>query len=183
MVTHEQKPSHKRLPEFESFDRIEFRVVPRYKMSGLSGDEWRQHVQVDFYFKGEKVHETGFRDMQAALMMTGAEWMKATSPIPMRVIEIERAKCDQASCANDAVGKYLLKRETSDRGDYIDPATIYGRSYRQFCKRHAQRGDCSREDSDSNYEPIGGLKPDDSTNLEESPSSVMVVDAEEFLKR
>lgn len=168
--------NHKRLPDFESFDRIEFRVVPRYKTSGMSGDEWRQHVQVDFFFKGEKVHEKEFRDMQTALMMVGAAWVKAQEPIPMRVIEIESTKCDQPSCAADAVVKYLLKVETSDRGDYLDPAHRYGRKYRQFCKRHARRGDCSREDADKNYERVGDFGPKDSTNLEESPSATMVVE-------
>lgn len=167
------KPWHKRLPDFESFDRIELKVVPRYKTSGLSGDEWRQHVEMSFYFKGKLVHSSGSSDMKNAIMRLGHVWGEAQCPIPMEVINIEETKCDQPSCEEDAVGKYLIKRETSDHGDYIDPTTVYGRKYRQFCAKHARRGDCSREDSDDNYEPMDGLNPESSTNTEESRSVVM----------
>lgn len=167
----DEKPWHKRLPDWEAFDEIRLKVVPRYKTSGLSGDEWRQHVQVEFLFKGEVVHEEGWRDMRTALAFLPSEWHKATCPIPQRVIAMEEAgRCDQPGCAAQAVGRFMLKRETSERGDWLDPAHVYGRKYRQFCKRHLRRGDCSREDCDDNYEPMDGVTAEQSTNLEESPS-------------
>lgn len=167
---------HKRVDDFESFDRITFEVVPRYKTSGLSGDEWRQHVEVTFWFKGEKVHSAGFRDMQAALLMTGSEWVRAQEPIPDRVIELERAGlCDQPSCAEKSVGRLKIKQEF-ERGHRLhEDETKWSDKYRQFCKKHIRRGDCSREDSDDNYEPMDGVSADASTNLEESPSAVMPV--------
>lgn len=164
-------PYHKRLPDWEAFDEITMRVVPRYKTSGLSGDEWRQHVEVEFRFKGEKVGGFGARDMKAAAMLFGHHLLEQTCPIPERVIEIERAKCDQPSCTEPAVGRYLLKRLTSDRGEYLAQDEQSFAYYRQFCRKHARRGDCGREDSDANYEPLDDLRPDDSSNLIESPSA------------
>ncbi len=48
---------HKRLRDFESFDEIRLKVVPRYKTSGLSGDEWRTGVLIEFMFKGQVIEE------------------------------------------------------------------------------------------------------------------------------
>lgn len=171
---------HKRLPEFETFDRIELAIVPRYKTSGLSGDEWRQSVAMRFYFKGEMVHEEfcGGK-MEWALMLVASEWLKNESPIPDRVIEIEKTKCDQPSCDANAVGRYLIKKEYGDRGEDLDQSAIHSAKYRQFCAKHARRGDCGREDADRNYEPLDTLKPEQSTNTEESPAAfggVVVLD-------
>jgi|SRR5687768_11254530 len=145
---------HKRLPEFESFDEIRLKVVPRYKESELSGDEWRQHVRVEFLFKGQVVHEAGWSRMQAALMLLPGEWIKAQEPIPSKVIEIEKMMCDQPSCCAEAVYLYALKEQFSQKGDKLDAADQHSKYYRQFCERHKIRGDCGREDSDSNYEAV-----------------------------
>jgi hypothetical protein len=161
---------HKRLPDWEPFDEISMRIIPRYKTSGLSGDEWRQHVEIEFKHKGEVVFVTGARDMEAASMMLGHHLQTQTCPIPERVIAIDRDKCDQPSCTENAVGRYLIKQEFARDGMKLDSSDIYGAKYRQFCKKHARRGDCGREDSDRNYDPLDTLKPDASTNTEESPS-------------
>lgn len=167
---------HRRLPEFESFDRIELQVVPRYKTSGMSGDEWRQHVSVKFYFKGEVVHETGWNGMRNALALLPGEWIRAQEPIPNRVIALEHeGKCDQPSCAEQAVGRFKLKRLTADNGDYLDMSEQHLSYYRQFCRKHLRRGDCGREDADDNYEPMDGIGPDSSSNVIESPSAQVVV--------
>jgi hypothetical protein len=174
----QQLPWHKRLNDFESFDKITLDVVPRYKTSGLSGDEWRQHVEVTFWFKGEKVHAAGFGKMHAALMMLGAEWIKAQEPIPERVIEIERDRCDQPSCTEKAVGRFKLKKLTSARGEFLaDREGGHAGYFRQFCRKHLRRGDCGLEDCDTNYEPLDGITAVDSTNTETSPSRTVVLDA------
>lgn len=162
---------HRRCKDFASFDRIELVVTPRYKTSGLSGDEWRTGVVVKFHFKGEVVHETFFTSMRYAVMLLGAEWTKAQEPIPMAVIKLEKAKCDQPGCHRDAVARFKLKRLTSDCGEYLDPADQHLEYYRKFCKRHLRRGDCGREDADDNYEPLDGIGPEQSSNLEESPAA------------
>jgi hypothetical protein len=164
------KPYHKRLPDFESFDKITLEVVPRYKTSGLSGDEWRQHVEVKFHFKGEIVHSTGWSNMRAALMLLGGEWVRAQEPIPERVIEIEEQTCDQPSCERPPIGRLLIGKETSEHGDWLLKDQDSMRHYRKFCANHIRRGDCSREDADANYTPLDGKTADASTNVEESPS-------------
>lgn len=148
---------HKRHHDFEPFDRILMRVIPRYKQSGLSGDEWRQHVEVSFYFKGEQVGAFGARDMQTASMMLGAELLGQSSPIPQTVIKLDETLCDQPSCTNPPVFRCVLKDLFSRSGEKIDYADTHGQKYfRKFCAQHATRGDCGREDADDNYikEPI-----------------------------
>ena len=140
---------HKRHPDFEAFDRIELRLVPRFKTSGLSGNEWRVSVIAEFFFKGEKVHEAGYSDMKHAMLMLGSDWVAAQ--IPTRVIEIEETKCSQPSCPKDATDKFWLKQEYSAQGHRLDPSDRHGQPYLQFCAEHSHRGDCSREDSDDNY--------------------------------
>lgn len=143
---------HKRHDDFESFDRITMEIIPRYKQSGLSGDEWRQHVEVTFWFKGHEVHSFGCRGMEGALMMCGGEWLKSQSPIPDKVIKLEEDTCDQPSCSDPPTYRYFLKELFSRSGEKLDVGDRHGaRYFRKFCDKHATRGDCGREDSDDNY--------------------------------
>ena len=146
---------HKRLGDFESFDEIRLYVVPRFKQSELSGDEWRQHVQIDFMFKGEKVAEASYSRMQDAIGFLYSDWIKFQEPIPKRIIEIEHAgKCDQPSCREDAIARFWIGRLFGRQGETLDPAEAvpaWSKSYRQFCAFHAGRGDSDREDNDENY--------------------------------
>jgi hypothetical protein len=169
----EKQLAHKRLAKWEMFDEIQIRIVPRYKTSGMSGDEWRHHAQVDFMFKGAVITSNGFRDMETAIMMLGAAWHHtADHGIPDGVIALEKGKCDQPSCRNDAVARFVIKRHTSDDGEWLDPGEYaYHRWFRQFCRVHLQRGDCGREDADANYEPMDGITAEESTNTQESPSA------------
>jgi hypothetical protein len=142
----------KRLSDFEAFDRIDMRVVPRFKTSGLSGDEWRTSVQVDFYFKAVLVHTVYYHDMQKALMMTPHEWIMQRNPIPAKALAIEGERCDQPGCSKPHNGaKRYLRRETSAQGEYLDRAETYHILFRRFCAEHADRGYQSREDCEDNY--------------------------------
>lgn len=165
------QPWHKRLPDFETFDRIEVYIVPRYKTSGLSGDEWRQHVQVDFFFKGIKVHEFGCRDMNAMAMLLGARMIESyDNGISQKSIDAEVAGiCDQPSCKELSVSKLKIKKEFN-RGEALVTDPNLPGNFRQFCAKHLRRGDCDREDCDDNYEVMSGPGPDASTNTETSPS-------------
>lgn len=146
-----KKRYRKRHADFESFDRIELEVVPRYKTSGLSGDEWRTSVRARFRFKGELMHEEWAQDMRSMIMMLGYKWMLAQEPIPERIIDIEKKKCDQPGCSADAVVTFDLKEEFSDQGEKLDAEDCTLKSYRKFCSEHSTRGDCGREDRDANY--------------------------------
>jgi|HubBroStandDraft_4_1064222.scaffolds.fasta_scaffold39605_4 hypothetical protein len=144
---------HVRHPDFESFDRITLEVEPRWKTSGLSGDEWRFSVKVSFWFKGEVVHEHHNGNMRSAILMLGAAFLDRQSPIPDRVLALEEAGlCDQPACCLRATARYYLKEHFASNGDRLDQSDRqWARHYRQFCDLHATRGDCSRSDSDANY--------------------------------
>lgn len=162
---------HRRLSDFESFDRVELVVVPRYKTSGLSGDEWRQHVDMRFYFKGELVHERGVGTMQAAVMMLGSEYVVAQEPIPDRVIEMENeGYCCQPSCAEMSVGRFRLRKTWGPQGQSLDQSEVHSTYYAQFCTKHLRRGDCGLEDADGNYEPLDDVTADGAGFVVESPS-------------
>jgi hypothetical protein len=168
---------HKRHKSWEAFDEITFRQEERYKTSGLSGDEWRFSIVVSFISKGEVVHRTTFGSMEAALLMIGAEWLRAQEPISDRVIEIEQDTCSQPACREKPIGRFRIKRQTADDGHFYDVEDVgHLESFRAFCAKHVRRGDCSREDCDENYEPLDGATASDSTNKQESPSSVILPD-------
>jgi hypothetical protein len=171
---------HRRLPNWEPYDEIVLKVVPRYKTSGMSGDMWRTSTVITFKFKGVVIDSTAVRDMDCAIMLLGYEHISRTEPIGDEVIDLERGLCDQPSCCKPATNKYLLKRICSKCGDLLDPNDRTMQYFRQFCDRHAKRGDCSREDCDANYEVLEGTGPDGSTNTEESPASIVVIEREEI---
>lgn len=156
-------PFHRRLHDHETFDRIALIVVPRYKTSEMSGDEWRHGVEVVFYFKGEEVHRSYYSRMEYAVGFLAAEFHKAQEPIPEKVIELERSgRCDNVGCANSARYRFYPKRLTSPNGEWLDMQEKANMVYfRQFCEEHYVRGDCSREDADENYEK---------RRMEETPS-------------
>lgn len=170
---------HRRLRNWEPFDEIKLKVVPRYKTSGLSGDEWRQSACIEFFHKGVMVAEQWYGSMQAAVTFLPSLMYTLCEPIPEAIIPIEDAHCDQPSCRNKAAGRYRMKRLFSRTGELLDASDQPLTFYRKFCKVHARRGDCSREDGDSNYEPLDDLKPDDSENVQESPSGLAVADLTE----
>ncbi len=60
------KPHYRALSEWEGVDEIKIRQVPRFKTSGLSGDEWRVSAKIEFYRKGELVYERSVSRMRDA---------------------------------------------------------------------------------------------------------------------
>lgn len=142
----------KRLPDFEMFDRIELRVVPRFKTSGLSGDTWRQHVEIEFWFKGNLVRSEGVSTMAVACAMLGGFYYRACDEgMSDAAMAAEKGACMQPSCTNRATVHYVLKKEFSRQGEAIEQ-NEFSTYFREFCDAHARRGDCSREDCDSNYD-------------------------------
>ena len=141
----------KRLQGFEVFDRINMEVVPRYKQSELSGDEWRQHVEVTFYFKGQIVKSFSCGDMIAASMMLGWHLINMSGEqydeaIPDLVRQLEETKCFQPSCCNDGNHKLYLKDLFSNTGERLDKEEKHFNYFRLFCDKHLTRGDCIDRD-------------------------------------
>lgn len=149
---------HHRHHDFEPYDRITIDVVPRFKQSGLSGDEWRTSVRVVFFFKGEAVHEAHFSDVTTALAMLPAEHIHQCVPIKERVIELEQRerRCDQPGCSAPSSVAYRVRRFFSRGGELLDAKdmALDVQKIVWFCDEHAERGDADREDSDSNLERV-----------------------------
>lgn len=144
--------THRRCRDWEAFDKIELEMVPRYKTSEMSGDEWRTGVAIRFYHKGHLVLEDGTCDMQAAILMLGSVWVRAQEPITDEVIRLEGRYCDQPGCRQPWSFKRFLKRIAVREG-WLDPENTSFRYFRKFCTDHLKRGDCGLEDADRNYEP------------------------------
>jgi len=65
--------SYKALEDDEGIDHIELTVVPRYKTSGMSGDEWRVSTEVKFFRKGVLLWGRSFSRLEWAIAFLGAE--------------------------------------------------------------------------------------------------------------
>lgn len=147
----------KRHRDDEGFDRITIEVVPRFKTSGLSGDEWRVSSVIRFYRKGVQVFERGFSSMENAVrFLPWVEAVEAKEQNSAWPIKGDELKCFQPGCAELATVEYQLKKEYSDQGEGPLPADKTWKMRRRFCKAHAHRGDCGLEDADENYEIIKG---------------------------
>ena len=137
-------------PDAQAFDEVRIVTVPRYKMSGLSGDEWRISASVQFWRKGVLKHETGHRDIETACGMVYGDLMKAIDD-GKAYFAGEGTFCDQEGCSREAVITYRLKSRYCREGHKTVPIGV---QLRKFCEQHKKRGDCALEDADDNYEVI-----------------------------
>ena len=148
-------------PDAQAFDEVRIVTVPRYKESGLSGDEWRISARIEFYRKGRLVHSEGWGRVEGACAAVGYFFQKATDDGKAMFAGENNADgrplCDQEGCAQLATVAYRLKkgfnRDGSERR-LIASLGNDGGEYRCFCERHKTRGNCGLEDADNNYEPM-----------------------------
>lgn len=134
-------------PDAQGFDRIEITTVPRYKMSGLSGDEWRISALITFYRKGKAVHEVSVRNIDTACRLLA--WFHAEALDDAKgYFAGEGDLCDQEGCVNRATVRGDMKMRYCSEGR---PHEWHTPTYRLFCDQHKTRGDCGLEDADSNY--------------------------------
>ncbi len=153
-------PHFKLHPDDEGVDHIEIDVVPRYKTSGLSGDEWRVSARLRMYRKGTLVGEQVLTSMEAMANALPWFWLTKSDWCEGPLYDGERGgRCQQAGCKAQATVLYQLKQEWSARGEGPLPPSPLGPSRRQFCAAHAVRGDAALEDADDNYELIQGRPP------------------------
>lgn len=136
-------------PDAQAFDEVRIITIPRYKQSGLSGDEWRISARMQFLRKGIVHHEVIVGNVEAACGMAYAEYMRATDN-GKAYFAGDGKKCDQEGCIEEASVWYRLKRSYCREGHESQPTSI---TIRSFCEKHKQRGDCGRDDADRNYEP------------------------------
>jgi hypothetical protein len=143
--------NHDLKPDAQAFDEIRLVTVPRYKMSGLSGDEWRISARIEFYRKGRLVHESGGqRNIQVAASFLAYEHARACDD-GKGYFAGERDVCDQEGCAEVATVFYQKKANYCREAHKTEP---HRPTYRQFCEKHKTRGDCAFDDADANYEAI-----------------------------
>lgn len=134
-------------PDAQAFDKIVIETVPRYKTSGLSGDEWRISATAKFYRKGKLVHEEGAMNVEYCAYLVGSWHIKACDDAK-GYFAGEGEICDQEGCEKIASVKLAKKFDWCREGHKSEEPS---RQYRLFCKDHARRGDCGLDDSDSNY--------------------------------
>ncbi len=139
----------------EGIDSISIETVDRFKMSELSGDEWRTSAVIKFYRKGRLVHEQRFTKMQWAVMALPYLWMTAPEKSEQPLYGLDEKTCAQYGCSQEAEVTYRINELFSTQGDGPLPDRT-GEYRRSYCARHRDRGDASREDSMANYETMSG---------------------------
>jgi hypothetical protein len=146
----------KRHDDDKFFDAIEIKTVPRFKMSELSGDEWRVSTTVYVYRKGHQIGEPFvYSDIDTAVAMLPGDLIRLREEI----IDLPKTDhlCFQPGCSEEAAVEYRLKKEYCRQG-HAEDATRHGReTHIRFCSEHAERGDCGLEDADANYETVAKL--------------------------
>lgn len=155
------------------FDEASIKIIPRYKTSSLSGDEWRVSALLELKRKGMVLFEQSFNSLESAIAFLPGTFIRAREDIEIETVKLEESRelCMQPGCSIEAASVYRLKSEYCREGHRSDPPTIG--AYRRFCKVHLRRGDCGLEDADGNYDLVSGPGPDEAQGWEdyESPSS------------
>jgi hypothetical protein len=143
-------------PDRQAFDEIRITTVPRYKTSGMSGDEWRISALIQFLYKGEVVHEETSGNINYAVQMLQSHYVRQTEPIPYNPSEFWDKYCNQEGCKNEWVYMYKVKFRYCNEGHKTEhkPDSMWGTEVSRFCEEHNRRGDCGLQDADSNYELI-----------------------------
>lgn len=149
-------------PDAQPFDEVRIVTVPRYKESGMSGDEWRISAKIQLLRKGKVVFEDHRGNIEAAARHLAWIIDKATDD-GKAYFGGEGDTCDQEGCSDKATVTYRVKRTycstcgKTERGsteEEVARTLSGGNSIRQFCERHKRRGDCGIDDADSNYERV-----------------------------
>jgi len=137
-------------PDAQAFDEVRIITVPRYKQSGMSGDEWRISATMQFMRNGIVGHEVSFRDVEACLKFASAEHAKACDN-GKAYFAGEEGYCDQEGCHEKPTVFYELKKRYCREGHESEPIGV---EVRAFCDKHSKRGDCRLDDADVKYKPF-----------------------------
>jgi hypothetical protein len=139
-------------PDAQGFDEVRIFTVPRYKQSGLSGDEWRISATVQFYRKGQLIFEEGCGSVEVACGLAYGYYVRGQDNGRGYFASVED-RCDQEGCAEKATVLYRVLRKYCRDGS-VHEESASGPQYRQFCEKHKTRGDCGLDDADRNYELV-----------------------------
>lgn len=159
-------PIHRRLNSDQWFDEVQIVTVPRFKTSGLSGNEWRTSAHVHLKRKGVVIHTQRLGDVKAA-----AAWLAWGLMTIGETEDVSLANghyyCAQPGCPEPVDTFYRIRKLYSWAGEEV-PMTKRGQ-WRGFCTCHSERGDSDMEDSDDNYEYMAGKHP--ATGTAEGPDA------------
>ena len=143
-------PIHVDHPKDERFDDIHIYIVPRWKESDLSGDEWRFNYVAEIKRKGETIIRISASNL--SWLLQSLQWKILTAGeknnFDKEAWARTKNKCDQPGCSEVATVFYGLIKSFSNRGEEL---ARHRESYRQFCNHHSYRGDCALDDADHNY--------------------------------
>lgn len=144
---------HSRHEDDEFVDEITIKVVPRFKQSEMSGDEWRVSATIEMKRKGMVIVErhVGTMEFAAALLpsIVGVLGEFDDRDLIDKAIEVEGSLCVQPGCPEKATRFFRLKAQSCRHGHMHD--ITFGILIRGFCDKHVRRGDCGLEDADVNY--------------------------------
>jgi len=147
-MTYSMKDSNALRPDAQAFDEVRLVTKPRYKISGLSGDEWRISVEVQFYRKGKLQHTTSYSKMEYACGFLYAAYEEAISE-GKAYFAGDGIHCDQEGCSKPCTVTYVRKKHFCQEGHEHLPSEL--QMLRHFCEEHRVRGDCGLDDADANY--------------------------------
>lgn len=158
----------------EFYDEVRITTVPRYKTSGLSGDEWRTSVHLEILRKGRLVHERDYNRLEWAA--THLPWLLTTLAETVGIDpRMTDDLCMQPGCDQPWTTVYRKLGDGCGNCGHVkakDADDLFPH-YRAFCARHARRGDCGLDDADRNYEVVEGPGPagPGKRSADESPSA------------
>jgi len=144
------RPDNALRPDAQAFDEVHIVTVPRWKTSGLSGDEWRISAEIQFWRKGKLVHRETYRDVKTACGFAYAAHESAVSD-GLAYFAGDGVICDQEGCSKPKTVTYRLRKRFCREGGVHEQ---FGEHHRHFCDEHKKRGDCALEDADRNYEIV-----------------------------
>lgn len=142
-------------PDAQAFDEITIKTIPRYKTSGLSGDEWRISALVEFKRKGIVKATKTYSNVDIAARFLGKDIITVGED-GAQFFGGEGDFCDQEGCSKNGTVMLKKKKEYCRHGHESDHAF---ETYRLFCEDHKTRGDCGLDDADRNYEILESQPP------------------------
>lgn len=175
---------YERHPDDEWIDEIRIRVVPRYKTSGLSGDEWRVGAVIEIYRKGLLIKERFLSRIEYAVSALGGTLLDLADEGCSNYDEFLKY-CFQPGCSELGTVEYELIDEYYRGTSDVKPKQEWRKSVRRrFCTAHARRGDCGLEDSDANYwlasAPEGWVAHSElGAKAAESPSAAVYIEVDD----
>lgn len=182
------------------YDNITIDIVPRYKQSYMSGDEWRFSYRARVWWKGFLIGSHAMSSMEH-ITRTLDHWLNYMNEIiefHYRKYEdgsghedminfpdhrLQAEYCAQPGCPNKATHTFV-KKKTWTRNGMAETTKDTEVHAVRYCPLHTTRGDCALEDSDSNLEFFEALaKRDDSEMYDRSVRaavSFIRLDADKF---